>query len=297
MNAPAKKPMRLLAGRFVMLVTMFVILVALLVIYLNRSLGWFSQNEEVTGNGMSVLADLDDFPDMNAWRFDMDATLGSGDNTDENGDHIVKEGSWVSAIDPSGTTNVDKTILPVVENGSGGTLHSEQYMFRSLHLGTVDNLLTLSNDNCFYLRFDVTQVIYRSAIGYSLSDAGIHIFDQSREECTTEVGAIEGVDVLGKFVELFLVDAAVSTSRYEPNADLDEINALFYTTENNVTTRTGLLTNGGALLDLGEFDGPYYIYVRFSPDLDKCFEATDHIVTYMPCEITFDFTLSITFDS
>ena len=293
-------------------------------VFFNGSLGWFSQNRQVSGSGMSVSPGASDFPEMHAWRFDLTATVGTGDNTDEDGDTLDKRGQWVDALDHETVTDPEG-ILPV-ENYSGNA-HHELLKFKSLHLGTVDNLLTLSEDNCFYIRFDVTDELFRTYVGYSLDDSGITVYDQDRNDRTSEIAALEdeehnSLNALDKFVELFQADVAVSANEFTPGLIYNKatgelitgepgegvvtatgeemIDALFYTTEtvegNEVTTRTGLLTNGDDLRDLGEQARAYYIYIRFSPDLEKCFEATDHIATYMPCEITFDVTLTLSFE-
>ncbi|MCR5693826.1 MAG: hypothetical protein K6G89_02505 [Clostridia bacterium] len=277
-----------LLGSFVTTVPLGVLAVMAIIIYLNSTFGWFAQNTQVSGRGMSARVEDVTFPDMKAWRFDLNAQS----NGDELGDTLDKDGTWVDAIDSLTTTN-PKGILPVVENvyNSGDT--GEKFKYISLHLGTIDNLLTTSDDNCFYIRFDVTEDLFRSAIGFSLTTSGVHIYSLDGAERTSTIAAIvdgEGnnLNIIDTFVEIFQVDAAISTTEYTPAANQAAIDALF--------TSGSRLVNGGALHDFGTQSDSYYLYVRFSPDLEKCFEATDHIATYMPCEVTFDVSLIVSFD-
>jgi len=273
--------------RLIALVLSFCLLLAIVIVYLRNSLGWFANNKDVSGNGAQVKIAADIFPEMKAWRFDLEAQS----NDDEVADTLNKAGTWVDAINNKTTTN-PKAIKHVEEKNTGGS--GEKYKFVSLHLGTIDNLLETSNDNCFYIRFDVTDKIYRSAIGFSLEKADIHVYDMDGVERTDTIDEMEdsegnNLNILDKFVAIFQVDAAIDSNEYAPTDKQKEIDELF-------TEENRLENDGDSLRDFGAQANQYYIYIRFSPDLEKCFEATDHIATYMPCEVTFDVTLTLTFD-
>ncbi|MBQ9416643.1 MAG: hypothetical protein IJU20_07380 [Clostridia bacterium] len=255
-----------------------------LVIFFNRSLGWIVENRNVNGlDNTSMQVDGDFMPQMHAWRFDMDATIESGALEDEDGDTFSKTGVWVDALDSSSVTD-SNAILPIVIRSGGG----EKYTFRSLHLGTVDNLLTLSNDNCFYIRFDVTERPLRSAIRYELSSSAVRIYSQDGVDRTQEIQQTDS-DAIALFADLLVVEAGVSTEEYEPSEKLNEMDAL--------VSSDGLLVNGGDWKELKGLEQGYYVYIRFYPDLSKCFDATTHIVKYMPCEIVFDLELLVSFET
>ena len=293
LNNMSKSQMIKLLGSFISTFFLGVLVILVIVMYLNPSLGWFSRNKEVAGNGIGVATDSIQFPDIHAWRFDLDANV----DGDEDGDTLDKDGSWVDAVDHNTSTNPEG-MLPVITKTYGSGVSGEKFTFRSLHLGTIDNLLTLSNDNCFYIRFDVTDEIYRTAIGYSLGTTNIRFYDVEGNDETSAIGSMvdensQSLEVLQKCVDLLIVEAAVSSEEYEPFTDQSAIDALFTMTGE---TRNEQLTNGAALKDLGEQSDDYFVYIRLSPDLEMCFEATDHIATYMPCQITFDITFSLAFD-
>lgn len=288
LNNVSKSQMFKLLSSFISTLFLGALVTLMIVMYLNPSLGWFSNNREVDGNGMIVQAENNAFPDMKAWRFN----LNDQSNGDELGDTLDKTGTWVDAIDSLTTTN-PKGILPVVENNYAQGDTGEKYKYISLHLGTIDNLLTTSSDNCFYLRFDVTDELFHSAAGFALTTSDVHVFDYNGEERTSEIAGIEDGDgnnlnILNTFVDIFQVDATISTTEYTPVTNQAAIDALF--------TNESRLVNGDAMHDFGEQSENYYLYFRFSPDLEKCFEATDHIAVYMPCEVTFDISLIVSFD-
>ena len=54
-------------------------------IYFNSALGWFASSKTASGSGMRVAPDGSVLPDMQAWRFDLDATV----NGDEDGDALI----------------------------------------------------------------------------------------------------------------------------------------------------------------------------------------------------------------
>ena len=288
LNNVSKSQKFKLLSSFISTLFLGVLAIFMIVMYLNPSLGWFSKNIEVAGNGMGVQVEKSAFPDMKAWRFNLNDQL----NGDELGDTLDKTGTWVDAIDSLTTTN-PKGILPVVENDYAQGNTGEKYKFISLHLGTIDNLLTTSSDNCFYIRFDVTGELFRSAATYLLSTSDVHVYDFDGDERTSAIAGIEdgegnNLNILNTFVDIFQVDAAISTIEYTPVTNQAAIDALF--------TNESRLVNGSALHDFGEQSENYYLYFRFSPDLEKCFEATDHIAVYMPCEVTFDISLIVSFD-
>lgn len=276
-----------LAGRLVGILFIFALILLICIKFLFPAFGWFARNTATTADGLSVDAQPYAMPGVSAWRFDMTGTIAEFDY-DEDPDSSNKAGSWVSAVDSG---SVLKSVVPVDSSSSSNT---ERLTFRSLHLGTIDNLLELHNDNRFYIRLDVDNELYRAYIGYSLLSSGIRIYDVDGFDRTSEISVMtdsEGnpLNLLSRFSELFIIEVAVSSSRYSlSSGDQAAVDSLF---DNN-----SKLSNGAALKDLGEPSGSYYIYIRLTPDLEKCFSATDHLSIYMPCEITFDVTLNISYE-
>ena len=255
-----------------------VLVLAVLFMFFNMAFGWFARNRVLNASGMQVKPMGYELPTVNAWRFDL---------TDEDsGEAIDKTGTWVDACyhsDPEEAWD----ILPLTEQDhNGGT--GEKFTFRSIHLGTVDNLLFASEDNTFYVRFNVSDL---SAIGATANVAceigpeDLHFYDLEGTERTSVLTAEQKT----AFSQLVTVEWQVSDTAYDMTvaADAAALTALF----DNSDTDT-LATDGTAAVTSGH-TGPYYVYLRFSPHLENCFTATDAISEYMPCQLVFDASVTL----
>ena len=285
------KQNKALANSLIGSALLFVLLVIIGILYFHPAYGWFSNNQKVDTTGMAVTANAMKYPTLHAWRFDLSHK--TGDNSDEDGDTLDKTGTWVDAVEYKQAINTN--VLTSVEEYNGSS-HHEQIKIQSLHLGTVDNLLSLNEDNCFYIRLDVTEEILQTSMRFYLANTGVHIYSSDGNEVTTAISNLEG-DVISKFVQIFKVDVVSSTTAY----------SLTNTINGTVTTNTTideLFTNGKNLSNGAEYvrvsdtdiEEAHYIYIRITPDLEKCFEATESIATYMPCQITYDVTITASYE-
>lgn len=237
-------------------------------------------------------------PTMQAWKYTI--------SNEDIGDTIVKTGIWEVA---SSSDYVIDHITTRTQTAS----NMEKYSFSSLHLGTVDNLLDLSKDNVFYIRFYVPATPTaksKARAKYALSENDILFYDLDGNEYTYNDGTpIVGSGSLlidfSKFVEIINVDVAASDTAYDPttfNADSscqDEDIAALFAVEKDAEHPNGYVTlvNGADFADAfdAEKTSGYYLYVRISPNLKNCMEATDSIATLMPCELVFGITLEMEF--
>lgn len=399
---------------------------------------WFSTTFE-TDNGVKFNSSEGEFVNMYAWMFNL-TDEASGEATDKSGTWVAATGTNPITIDDEdddqpgylinavaeysysltedNAINLDKTyytrsgsspnyVYTKVESPTAGNLgsyyereKSEKYQFASLHLGNVDNLLTLSHDNYFYLRFDITNPVIQGKLAlasYSITDEEFEFYDSEGINQTSVVyGRANEAGKSSLFSDMVLVECAVSDTAYTPNDDaLDALfvknyvikngehylgynvvnsaptladksslsdaiiwtfdnnkltfvynDATYYltsdnstlsltttapnivwsnsnnkfsyvnnentyyvtynsswgvSTESNDTTGTYdnyvVLVNGDPLESIFEDpkDTGYYLYIRISPDLLRCTEATDYFGEFMPCEILFDMTLEIEF--
>lgn len=272
-----------------------VALAFVVIITTSAAFAWFSTTFE-SENGVKYQTGDGTFPVMHAWMFNM--------TQEESGEDTAKVGTWVSAAtatsaSPSsdGQINIDSEeegylLSGVVLNNSNSI--TEKYVFKSLHLGTIDNLLSLSNDNYLYLRFDITTPNTMGRIAcasYLIGETDFHFYDATSADQTAAV--ITKATTYNKqsiFSEMVGVECVASTTAYAPGANLSDLESLF---ENNGT----LLENGAELSEIytDENNTTYYFYVRFFPDLEKCTEATDYFGEYMPCEILFDVEFTVEF--
>ena len=286
--------------RLIALVLSFCLLLAIVVVYLRNSLGWFAGNIDANGRGMSVIPESTVFPAIHAWRFDIDG----GELTDS----FLKNGNWVEGMDTL-TTNDENDLKSVLPKD---TTNDEKYQFISLHLGSVDNLLTLSEDNCFYIRLDVTSETIASfgksvRAGYTVSD--LHFYDSNGVD-QTETISQNYMNTYSALLNLVDIDCAVSLNERNmtgtnSSTDIPIIEGFFKNkvdvTVNADSNQYVQLNHSGTAVDVyttteGENGpSPYYLYIRLRPDLDKCFSATYDIARYMPCQLVFDITLEFEF--
>lgn len=280
-------------------------LVAGVVILFNSTLGWFSKNRNVSGEGMGVHGKDMSFPSVHAWRFDMD---------NEDGESFDKSGTWVEGLDVSTSDPIDLVCVEATSQSSNSAEEAqrEQFTFVSLHLGTVDNLLDLSEDNCFYIRLDVTDDIIADLgtsvrASYTISD--IVFYDNRRVDQTSALET-SFPEVYEELCGLIDVDCAVSlgAKAMTVSAEATEIEGFFDTCVNESSAaevtadadeyvqldRSGTSTPIYTASESGG-SSAYYIYVRLRPDLATCFDATHDISVYMPCQIVFDISLEFEF--
>ena len=266
-----------------LLVSSFVLVITLILSTVQTyawMLGKWQGNRE-----LSFTASQGTDPDFYAWVYDVQ---------DENsGETLMKSGSWRN-IAVNGT-GIDHT-FEIQKATDRGIANSEKFTFTSLHIGTVDNLISLSSDNYFYMRFDIDNTVRqgrKAKIGYTLSSAGLHFYDLNGVDQTNSLSAQEKED----FISIPIVEYAIGTVKYDLAANAAQQSSIddLFTSEN--TNGYGLLTNGAALTDIFNTDRTdgYTLYLRIHPDLDTCFEVTDALGTYMPCQVLYDFDLDLEF--
>lgn len=301
-----KKYRRLIPQLATLVVIAATLTAGVMIMFFNSTLGWFAMNRQVDGNGMGVRSSGLTFPQVHAWRFDI--------NGGEINDTFVKDGVWVDGMDVS-TADPNDLISVESNDVSGG---SEAHKFISLHLGTVDNLLTLSEDNCYYIRLDITDDVI-SSLGTALrAYYSIEKMTFYANSGVDETSALEDEypATYSSLLHLVDVDCAVSRSAKAMTGSSEEASAIeaFFTTCANEETSGGTVTitadsnefiqldrNGGETEvysvgeESGETSNAYYIYIRLRPDLATCFEATHDISVYMPCQLVFDISLQFEF--
>ncbi len=299
-----KKYRRLFPQLLLLCITSLTLILGVVIVF-NSTFGWFSKNRVVTGTGMGVRSDEAVFPSVHAWRFDMD---------NEDGESFDKSGTWVEGLDVSTSDPDDLVCVEATSQSSNSAEEAqrEQYTYVSLHLGTVDNLLDLSEDNCFYIRLDVTDDIIAGLgtsvrASYSVND--IVFYDNRRVDQTSELET-SFPEVYERLCGLVDVDCAVSlgAKAMTVSAEATVIEGFFDTCVNESSAAEVTadadeyvqLDRGGTstpIYTASESGGSsaYYIYVRLRPDLATCFDATHDISVYMPCQIVFDISLEFEF--
>ena len=292
-----KKYRRLFPQLLLLCITSLTLVMGI-VIVCNSTLGWFAQNRNVHGTGATVRAQGSEMPLIRAWRFDM-AT--------EDGESFDKTGTWVEGLDLS---TADVRDIKPVETMDASASSSEQYSFISLHLGTVDNLLDLSDDNCFYIRVDITPLILNDMgtalrASYSVEDLVFYSNVGNDETSTLETSYAE---TFAELLGLVDFDCAVSATAYDMTnsaADATAVESLFGSKKESGTLVLDdteqeyiQLDRAGGTVQLytaASNDTGYYLYIRMRPDLETCFDATHDISMFMPCQLVFDISIELEF--
>ncbi|MBP5648765.1 MAG: hypothetical protein J6X29_02040 [Clostridia bacterium] len=231
------------------------------------------------------------YPNMSAWVYDL-AGETSGETTDKT------SGQWRAVASGSDTYVVAKSTvdadLPVGSSGKNNAGLREKLTFTSLHLGTIDNLLSLNSDNYFLLRFDLTDIARhgrRARARFSLIEENIRFFDAEGVEHFRSNGV--GID-FSLFSDLIQIECAVSALGFAPSTAEESILSLF-----NTSNQSGYvsLQNGDEFADVfsGEKDSPYYLFVRIAPDLEGCIAITETITRFMPCQLLLGLVFEIEF--
>ena len=288
------------AARIGSLILLGLFVLGVVLLYLNSAFGWFAMNEDVSGGGAGVKSTGQLTPGVHAWRFDIKP---AGSQTPvETGEDFIKDGIWVDALDTATTDDANDIVSVALNTGTG-----EKYTFISLHLGTVDNLLDLSDDNCFYIRLDMTADVIGNrgaAVSASYAANSMKFYSSTGAEVSKATLDAKSAEIYNLLLGLVDIDCAVSATPYDMTtaAGATAVEALFETAAAANATVT-LDTNYIQLARTGEStavyapsdDTPYYLYMRLRPDLATCFDATHDISEYMPCQILFNMQIEVGF--
>ena len=206
--------------------------------------------------------------------------------TSEEEDESLASGArWVSK---TVTYDNEVNIFP----GAESTVTNNKYTFTltSLHLGTVDNLTRLTDDNYVYLRMQIDPVNLGNTISFTLellAENGLELFDAegnrvfdetTGENPKTPLASLYDVNDDEEKGPLLKIDYAISKDPYTPTA----MNELTFVAAEEDTTYTAPDTDS------------YYLYLRVYPNLSAFIVGTKFIYTYMPCTILYSMHFSVT---
>ena len=279
-----KFKMKIITTSFTLIILLFILISSA------YTYAWFTkqrinnrENVYQTGDG--------DVPAMTAWIFDMTGE-GNGDVTDKD------SGTWRSISSNNLANKTEPRYILQSLNLNSGT--GERYTLTSLHLGTVDNLMSLNKDNYLLMRFDVTNPATqgkKASIKYEFPSNYITAYKSDGTPLTTVSSSVYeaaedpislGYVNIDSFEDFIVIEYAIANTQYEPNANYNDIDALYSNTSSAISH--GILDKENTSIEVSNIDinNPYYLYFRISPSLSKCIDVTDYISIYMPCQITFD---------
>ena len=185
-----------------------------------------------------------------------------------------------------------------MESGEGEGNYSKlkelahTFTLTSIHLGTIDNLTRLTDDNYIYMRVQIDPadlghtVAFTAALlpedGLELYDAEGHLVtdETTGEHPKTPLASLYSVNEDAQKGPLLHMDYAISTTSYTPVTMTDEFKETFTTLTENMTYTAPNETT-------------YYLYLRIHPNLTAFITATKFIYTYMPCTILYSMHISL----
>lgn len=181
-------------------------------------------------------------------------------------------------------------LMPKVKSEENNGVYT--FEMKSLHLGTVDNLVIMNPDNIVCLRFafdSKAQGNSTAILTADLSDAlgqkfqiydsnGYAVIDESLKNDLMELHS------QNSFLQY---QACVSAQELSPNDDAFQ--SLVFSEEMLFGTELDLYGDGGEAIE-----DEYYIYIKIMPNLSAFAPASELLNAYMPCVILFDAQIQLT---
>lgn len=185
-------------------------------------------------------------------------------------------------------------IIPsVIEDETVGSQY--KYEIKSLHLGTINNLVRIEKDNTLYFCFEIDPVENGTEIELNISqpDDYLKIYEKSNETDLSE--QITEVKDLNANSPLLQYKYALSNVLVDPVANSNAFNTLSFsdswTTHNKNTYQLLIkdITEKGISLD-----DTCYLYLQVTPSLMSFARTAIILFNIMPCEILMDWDWEIT---
>jgi hypothetical protein len=250
-----------------------VLLLALLVCLVGASYAWladfWSSGEGVLGLSAGDLVP----PEGVMWLYDSAADL-----------EAAQPGGWVQHTLTPNDGDGFLMQAPGVEQTQTEGAHS--FALRSLHLGTVDNLVTLSEDNTVVLRFAFDSTLHGNGsvevlftLGGTLAQS-VQVYDKDGA-AHTDAATIEALELACASSPFLQYAACIDTRAIAP--DDAEFSTLAFGDHVMAGERVQLITDAATAPE-----GAYYVYVSITPNLTPFTAASEALNRYMPCTLLFD---------
>lgn len=192
----------------------------------------------------------------------------------------------------TGTDN-EEAMLPSILAKTGNA-NTYKYDINSLHFGSIINLVSLSDDNIVYFRFDLSKEENGTMIALDITKPANSISGYDRtgtllsNDIRTKLNSLDDTNPHMNF------EYAISDTEYEPGTT--EFRSLSwkdadFKVENKLNTYK-------LEKDIGEADSHasenYYLYLRVTPNLHTLGYTATILSSSMPCQLTFDWDIELT---
>lgn len=160
------------------------------------------------------------------------------------------------------------------KTADGGTAY--QIDVKAMHLGSIHNLISVTDDNRVYFRFDLNGTDHGTVITLQHSFAGISGYNRESSPLSDDIlqklTALEGKTPHLKY------KYAVSETEYTPA---------------NIPSESFWTDTRPENLHVGKYSGDYYLYLLVEPDLNTLLRTAIILSAQMPSQLFFDIDMEL----
>ena len=165
------------------------------------------------------------------------------------------------------------------------------FELKSLHLGTVDNLVIMNQDNIVCLRFCFNSEVHGNSVAMLTADLSdslgrmLHLYNSDGVEIT-DARVYSELETIHAQTPFLQYQGCVSSQKLSPSEDA--FAELPFSEETLFGESVDLYENAEPL------EGEYYVYIKIMPNLSAIAPASELLNAYMPCVVLFDAEIQAT---
>lgn len=210
-------------------------------------------------------------------------------NTEEEGNP-----GWQQYDATSGERDDERAYLESILKKPGSDDTTYKYDIRAMHLGAIDNLVAITEDNQVYFRFDVNGAEHGTVLALRTSVAGVSGFDQNGEDffknSTVELNNLNSLENEANTSHL-VFEYAISNTAYPTEMEFAGLGWSVISPKQETGTDDVWLVE--PTLSATDYSGDYYLYLRVSPDLDTLLRTAIILSAKMPSQLLFDVNMEL----
>ena len=158
-----------------------------------------------------------------------------------------------------------------------------------MHLGSIVNLVAISEDNQVYFRFDINEEVHGTVLALCTSVAGVSGYDQNGRELSkdelTNLNSLENEANTSHLV----FEYAISKTELTPT----DYAKLVWSEMPVQETETNDVWLVEEQLSADDYSGDYYLYLRVSPNLNTLLRTARILSAKMPSQLLFDVNMEL----
>lgn len=170
------------------------------------------------------------------------------------------------------------------KTADGGTAY--QSHVRAMHLGAINDLISISDDNKVYFRFDLNGTDHGTVITLQHSFAGISGYNREGSALSDEI--LQKLTALEGETPHLIYEYAISEEAYAPAEASSELNWREISIQEDENGRDCYL-----LQEQLNYNEAYYLYLRAYPDLNTLLQTALILSAQMPSQLFFDIEMEL----